>query len=84
MVEAFEGSRVTLTMVPTIRSFMDAHRLADVTVVADAGMISAANQRAIEEAGLSFILGARIPDTARPGGSPTTRLVLNLWIAVEE
>jgi hypothetical protein len=63
MVEAFEGNRAeTLTMVPTIRSFMDAHRLADVTVVADAGMISAANQRAIEEAGLSFILGARIPD----------------------
>ena len=31
------------------------------TVVADAGMISAASQRAIEAAGLSFILGARIP-----------------------
>ena len=62
-VEAFEGNRAeTLTMVPTIRSFMDAHRLADVTIVADAGMISAANQKAIEDAGLSFILGARIPD----------------------
>jgi transposase len=33
-----------------------------VTIVADAGMISAANQKAIEDAGLSFILGARIPD----------------------
>jgi hypothetical protein len=63
MVEAFEGNRAeTLTMLPTIRSFMDAHRLADVTIVADAGMISAANQKAIEDAGLSFILGARIPD----------------------
>ena len=62
-VEAFEGNRAeTLTMLPTIRSFMDAHRLADVTIVADAGMISAANQKAIEDAGLSFILGARIPD----------------------
>jgi hypothetical protein len=30
--------------------------------VADAGMISAANQKAIEEAGLSFILGARVPE----------------------
>jgi hypothetical protein len=49
-------------MLPTIRSFMNAHRLPDVTVVADAGMISAANQKAIEDAGLSFILGARIPD----------------------
>jgi hypothetical protein len=33
-----------------------------VTVVADAGMVSAANQQAIEGAGLSFILGARISD----------------------
>lgn len=32
------------------------------TVVADAGMISKANQRDIENAGLSFILGMRIPD----------------------
>ncbi|MEV6695527.1 IS1634 family transposase [Micromonospora sp. NPDC051196] len=63
MVEAFEGNKAeTLTMLPTIRSFMDAHQLPDVTVVADAGMISAANQKAIEEAGLSFILGARISD----------------------
>jgi hypothetical protein len=32
-----------------------------VTVVADAGMISEANQVALQAAGLSFILGARIP-----------------------
>ena len=31
------------------------------TVVADAGMISEANQKAISAAGLSFILGTRIP-----------------------
>ena len=49
-------------MLSTIRSFMDAHQLADVTIVADAGVVSAANQKAIEEAGLSFILGARISD----------------------
>ncbi|GIJ24833.1 IS1634 family transposase [Micromonospora lutea] len=63
MVEAFEGNKAeTLTMVPTIRAFMQAHRLSDVTIVADAGMVSAANQKAIEAAGLSFILGARIPE----------------------
>lgn len=63
MVDAFEGNKAeTLTMLPTIRSFMAAHQLTDVTVVADAGMISAANQKAIEDAGLSFILGARIPE----------------------
>jgi hypothetical protein len=48
-------------MLPVIESFMTAHQLPDVTVVADAGMISEANQKAIEAAGLSFILGMRIP-----------------------
>jgi Transposase DDE domain len=63
MVEAFEGNKAeTATMLPVITSFMAAHRLREVTVVADAAMVSAANQRAIEAAGLSFILGARIPD----------------------
>jgi hypothetical protein len=63
MVNAFDGNTAeTTTMLPVIRSFMDAHQLTDVTVVADAGMVSAANQKAIEEAGLSFILGARIPE----------------------
>jgi hypothetical protein len=35
--------------------------LTDVTVVADAGMISETNQIAIQAAGLSYILGTRIP-----------------------
>jgi hypothetical protein len=63
MVEAFEGNTAeTTTMLPTIRAFMAAHQLGDVTVVADAGMISAGNKQAIEAAQLSFILGTRIPD----------------------
>ena len=63
MVEAFEGNRAeTTTMLPTIRAFMAAHQLADVTIVADAGMVSEANRKAVEAAGLSFILGARIPE----------------------
>ena len=63
MVHAFEGNRAeTTTMVPVVTAFLAAHRLREVTVVADAGMISAANKRAIEDAGLSFILGARVPD----------------------
>jgi transposase len=62
MVSAFEGNMAeTKTMLPVIEAFMTAHQLPDVTVVADAGMISEANQKAIEAAGLSFILGARIP-----------------------
>ena len=63
MVQAFEGNKAeTTTMLPVITAFMAAHQLPDVTVVADAGMISDANQKAIEDAGLSFILGTKIPD----------------------
>jgi transposase len=63
MVSAFEGNKAeTKTMLPVIQAFMAAHHLPDVTVVADAGMVSEANQKEIEAAGLSFILGMRIPD----------------------
>ena len=61
-ISAFEGNMAeTKTMLPVIESFMMAHQLPDITVVAGAGMISEANQKAIEAAGLSFILGMRIP-----------------------
>jgi hypothetical protein len=63
MLFAFEGNRAeTKTMLPVIEKFMAAHRLPDVTVVADAGMISDANMNDIEAAGLSFILGMKVPD----------------------
>ena len=63
MVNAFEGNKAeTTTMLPVIHAFQAAHGLHDVTVVADAGMVSLGNQRAIEAAGLWFILGARVPD----------------------
>jgi Transposase DDE domain len=61
-VGAFNGNEPeTDTMLPVINAFKTAHQLTDVTVVADAGMISEANQKAITAAGLSFILGTRIP-----------------------
>ncbi len=61
-VAAFEGNKAeTATMVPVINAFKTAHQLSEVTVVADAGMISEANQIALQAAGLSYILGARIP-----------------------
>jgi hypothetical protein len=63
MVSAFEGNKAeTKTMLPVLEAFMAAHRLPGVTVVADAGMVSEANQKKIEAAGLSFILGQRIPE----------------------
>ena len=61
-VEAFEGNKAeTATMLPVINAFKAAHQLRDVTVVADAGMISEANQVDMTAAGLTYILGARIP-----------------------
>lgn len=67
MVGAFEGNRAeTTTMLPTIRAFMAAHGLPDVVIVADAGMVSDGNKRAIEAEGLSFILGAKVPDVPHP------------------
>jgi len=62
MVSAFEGNKAeTKTMLPVIGSFMAGHQLPDVIIVADAGMVSEANQKQIEAAGLSFILGMKIP-----------------------
>ena len=66
MLEAFEGNTAeTTTMLPTIRAFMAAHQLPDVTV-ADAGMISAANKQAIEAAEL------RSSSVRRSPTSPTS------------
>jgi hypothetical protein len=55
----FEGNKAeTTTMVPTLQALQKAHGITDIT----AGMVSAGNQQKLEEAGLSFILGARIPE----------------------
>lgn len=80
MVNAFEGNKAeTKTILPVIEAFKTAHELTDVTVVADAGMLSHENRKAIEDAGLSYILGARIPEvpyvvdkwlTDHPGQAP--------------
>lgn len=75
MVNAFEGNGAeTTTMLPTLKAFMAAHGLHDIVIVADAGMISEKNMRAIEAEGLSFILGMKIPEVpyvVRNGGSGT-------------
>jgi hypothetical protein len=62
MVSASGGNMAeTKTTLPVIGVFMAAHQLPDVTIAADAGMVSGANQKEIEAAGLSFILGMKIP-----------------------
>jgi hypothetical protein len=63
MVHAFEGNKAeTKTILPVVQAFAAAHRISGVTVVADAGMLSEANLAALEDAGLRFVVGARIPE----------------------
>jgi len=68
MVQALAGNKAeTTTMLPVSKSFVAAHRLEGVTVVADAGMISAGNQEAIEDEGLLVHPGLPDPARALPG-----------------
>lgn len=86
LVNAFEGNTAeTKTMIPIIRSFVEAHGIVDVTVVADAGMMSEANLKAIEDAGWSFIVGGKLAEvpyqisqwrTKHPAVEPPDGLVL--------
>jgi hypothetical protein len=85
-VQAFEGNKAeTATMLPVITAFKKAHQLSGITVVADAGMISEANQVDIAADGLTYILGARIPfvpdvvrewHTKHPGDNVPDELIL--------
>ncbi len=60
MVEAFEGNKAeTTTIIPSLQA---AHALPEITVVADAGMLSDGNLRALSGAGLRFIVGQKIPE----------------------
>jgi transposase len=60
-VHAFTGNTAeTTTLIPVLASFQDRHGVKDIVVVADAGMLSAGNLTALEDAGFSFIVGSRI------------------------
>lgn len=60
-LHCFEGNKAEITtMIPVVQAFLQRHGLTGVTVVADAGMMSAANILAMEDAGLNFIVGARV------------------------
>lgn len=63
---AFEGNRAeTTTMLPVINEFKTAYGLTDVTVVADAGMISEENQKALTPAGCPSYSAAASPASRR-------------------
>lgn len=66
--EVFPGNKFEgHTLIPVVTAFKKKHHIDSLTVVADAGMISAANIQALKESGLSYIVGARtgnLPETA--------------------
>ena len=60
-VGCFEGNKAeTLTITPIVNAFQARHGIADMVIVADAGMLSASNLKALDEAGLRFIVGSRV------------------------
>ena len=64
-VHLFEGNKgETTTLIPVLTAFAERHRVPDLVVVADAGMLSAANLLALEQAGFSFIVGSKTTSAA--------------------
>ncbi len=60
-VHCFAGNTAeTSTLLPVLEAFRERHKGTELVVVADAGMLSAKNLNAIEDAGMSFIVGSRI------------------------
>jgi hypothetical protein len=60
-VHLLEGSKAeTTTLIPVLSAFAQRHGVRDMVVVADAGMLPAANLNALEDAGFGFIAGSRI------------------------
>ena len=59
-VHSFAGNTAeTHTIIPVLDSFKARHGIEEMLVVADAGMLSYANLKALEEAGYQYIVGTR-------------------------
>ncbi|MEO7069471.1 MAG: IS1634 family transposase [Nostocoides sp.] len=60
-IGCFEGNKAEkLTIVPIVKAFTQAHQLADMVVVADAGMLSSENLKELAGEHLRFIVGSRM------------------------
>ena len=59
-IGCWEGNKAeTTTIIPVVEAFQAAHGIDELVIVADAGMLSAANLTALDDARLRFIVGAR-------------------------
>jgi len=62
--KSFEGNKAeTKTIVPVLRSFALHHGLQDITVVADAAMLSGENLTELEQMGFHYIVASRLAKT---------------------
>jgi transposase len=60
-IGCFEGNKAEKhTLIPIIEQFRNRYGLVDLIVVGDAGMLSMANLKALDEAGYRFIVGSRL------------------------
>jgi len=60
-IGCFEGNKAEKhTLLPIIDAFQARHQIEHMVVVADAGMLSAANLTALDRAGYMFIVGSRV------------------------
>ncbi len=58
---SFEGNTAeTKTILPVISAFKKQHSLTDITIVADAAMLSSKNLEALTNAGYTYIVGSRL------------------------
>ncbi len=60
-LRSFEGNTAeTKTILPVVEAFKKEHGLANITVVADAAMLSKNNLEALENAGYTYIVGSKL------------------------
>jgi len=63
-VKSFEGNRAEVkTIIPVLESFRARHGLRNITVTADAAMLSAGNISELERLGFHYVIGSRIAKT---------------------
>ena len=60
-LHSFEGNKTeTKTLLPVIEAFQAQHKLSNVTIVADAAMLSSSNLEVLTNAGYTYIVGSRL------------------------
>lgn len=63
-IQSFEGNRAEVkTIIPVLKSFKEHHNLKNITVTADAAMLSSENIAELENQGYHYIIGSRIKKT---------------------